>query len=145
MAKVGVQIKVYIALGKRATDVLSQEPSEDVGPLVEGLSDISARFDRLAARWNTIKAPPGLGLRHRGMGGVFHLYARFFTAFADGWRQFAESGDRSVFTEIMARTDGMARSATYLQKRWAVALSGALIRASLPVPHWLDQMSKLVP
>lgn len=145
MAKVNPQIKTYFALGKRATEVLSQDPSEDVGRLVDGLSDVSARFDRLAARWDTIKAPPGLGLKHRGMGGAFRLESRFFAAFADAWSQFAASGDPAVLTDLTTRTDGMARSAVYLQRRWAGALEGALVRASLAVPRWLEQMATLKP
>src|SRR6266536_144458 len=91
-------IQSYRSVAGRADEVLSTQPSEDLEPLVEGLSDVAAQFDRLAKRWQGIKAPPGLGLKHRGMGGAFHLQARAFADWADGWRQFGDTNDVAVLT-----------------------------------------------
>ena len=145
MSKVVPQIRGYMAVAKRADDAFDLVPADDVSPLVEGLSDVAIRFDRLATKWSVIKAPPGLGLKHRGMGGAFRLQARAFAAWADGWRQFGDTNDVAVLTAANDHASGLLHSAAYLQKRWAAALSGALIRAYLPVPHWLEQMSMLVP
>jgi hypothetical protein len=142
MAKVVPQIKSYMALARRASEVFDQDP-EEIGSFVAGLSTISVRFDRLALRWSAIKAPPGLGLRHRGMGGAFRLQARFFSATADAWTEFDQSQDANALQARLDEERGLLRSAAYLQRRWARAFEGALIRAAIPVPRWLDRMATL--
>jgi hypothetical protein len=134
-------IQSYRSVAGRAEEVLSTEPSEDLEPLVEGLSDVSVRFDRLAKRWQGIKAPPGLGLKHRGMGGAFHLQAQAFLLWANAWNQVAQGGDLETLVGVNEHAAGLLHHASYLQRRWAAALSGALVRAYLPVPRWLEQMA----
>ena len=143
--KVTPVIQAYRSVAKRAGNLLSEQPTEDVGPLVDGLARISSDFERLNARWNTIKAPPGLGLKHRGMGGAFPLQSRYFAAVAEAWQQFQQSGDVVLLHDAIDKAGGLLHSAAHLQKRWAAALSGALIRAYVPVPRWLEQMATIVP
>ncbi len=142
-AEVVTQIRAYRALGKRADAALTSEPTEDVGPFVEKLSAVAGAFDRLATRWNAIKAPPGFGLKHRGMGGAFRLQARAFAVWADAWCQYGGNHDLALLTAAQERATGLIRSAAYLQKRWAVAFRGALMRAYAPVPAWLENMAML--
>ena len=42
------------------------------------------------------------------------------------------------FSRARPKVEATLRSAAYLQQRWAAALQGALIRAGIPVPVWLD-------
>lgn len=141
--KVAPAIQSYRSVAGRAEDVLSTQPSEDLEPLVDGLSDVSTRFDRLAIRWKALKAPPGLGLKHRGMGGAFRLQAQAFSLWADAWNQVRQTQDLEILVAVNEHAAGLLHSASYLQRRWAAALSGALIRAYLPVPRWLRQMTTL--
>lgn len=138
-------IQSYRSAASRGEKVLSTQPSEDLEPLVDGLSDVSVRFDRLAERWKAIKAPPGLGLKHRGMGGAFRLQAHAFSVWADAWNQVRQTRDLEILAVANEYAAGLLHSASYLQGRWAAALSGALIRAYLPVPRWLRQMTTHAP
>jgi hypothetical protein len=109
----------------------------NVDPKVEKLYQVADRFDAIAARWEALHAPTGLKLRHRGMGRALELQAQ-------GWRIYAAG----LFTRhdeelhaALVKLGAILRSAAYLQKRWAAALRGALIRAEFHVPKWLQQMA----
>lgn len=145
MSRIAPQIKTYKSIAKQADDVLSAEPSDDVQPFVDGLSEVSDRFDRLASRWNAIKAPPGLVVKHRGMGGAFRLQAQSFGVWAEAWEQYGQTHDLTILSDANEHVAGFLHSAAYLQKRWAAALRGALTRASIPVPTWLEHMATTKP
>lgn len=134
---VSLRIADYRAVLKRLDHILSEPPMVNVDPTVAKLFKIADQFDRLGSRWRPIAAPSGLKVRHRGMRHVFELLA-------EGWRIYAAG----LFTrhsdelhEAIARLGDRLRSAGYLQKRWAAALRGSLIRADLRVPKWLDGMA----
>lgn len=134
---VSIKIHTYRGFLKRLEELFSEERQVNVDPVVEDMYTLSDRFERLSTTWASVSAPKGLGARHRGMGRVFALYA-------DAIRIHAAA----VFTrhpdEIAAsnpKFQARLRSAAYLQHRWAVALQGALVRAGIPVPHWLHGMA----
>ena len=134
---VSPRIADYTAVVKRLDAILSERPMVDVDPEVEKLYAVASRFDDLAARWRPIASPRGLTARHSGMGRVLELQAQ-------GWRTYADA----LFTRhpeernaAIAKLGPMLRSAAYLQRRWAAALQGALIRAGLTVPRWLHRMA----
>jgi hypothetical protein len=136
-ANVVPQIAVYRSVLRRLEKLLSERPVTNVDPLVEKLYGLTDQFDRLAGRWASIAAPRGLRVRHAGMGRVFELFGEAFRINA-----------AAIFTrhpdEILAagpKVEARLRSAAYLQKRWAAALQGALIRAHLAVPKWLHAMA----
>ena len=137
VAAVTPRIVEYAAVVKRLDGILSETPMVNVDPKVDKLRAVASRFDQLAARWGPIQAPKGMKLRHRGMGRVFELHAQ-------GWRTYADG----LFTrhpeelhDAIVKLGAMLRSAAYLQKRWAAALQGALIRAGVTVPRWLRGMA----
>jgi hypothetical protein len=135
------QIGSYRAILTSLDRVLRERPVTNVDPTVEKLNAIAGRFDRLDARWVAARAPKGLLLRHRGMGRAFRLQAQ-------AWRLYAAALFTRHQDEIDAasvRLDALLRSAAYLQKRWAAALQGALIRAELRVSKWLHGMAKTGP
>jgi hypothetical protein len=127
----------YRSLLRRLDSVLSEKPMVNVDPKVEKLYTVADRFDGIAARWEALQAPTGLKLRHRGMGRALELQAQ-------GWRIYAAGlftrRDQDLHAALV-KLGAMLRSAAYLQKRWAAALRGALIRAESDVPNWLDQMA----
>ena len=132
------RIDVYRGLLRRLERLLSEEPRVNVDPLVEKLRRLADRFEDSEVRWQAVNAPRGLRIRHRGMGRVFVL-------FADAIRIYADAVYTRHPDEIAAARPKVASrlaSATYLQKRWARALRGALVRAQLRVPVWLNQMAK---
>lgn len=134
---INVPIASYRTLLRRLDSVLSERPMVNVDPKVEKLYQVANRFDAIAARWEALQAPTGLKLRHRGMGRALQLQAQ-------GWRIYAAGlftrHDEALHAALV-KLGAMLRSAAYLQKRWAAALRGALIRAELRVPNWLDQMA----
>jgi len=135
------QIMSYKALASRLDSILSQRPMVNVDPKVEKLYKIAGGFEELAARWHRIAATKGLRTRHSGMGRVFEIEAR-------GWRIYAAALFTRHLDELRAATiqlGSMLRSAAYLQRRWAGALQGALIRADLSVPRWLHTMATSPP
>jgi hypothetical protein len=136
-AATSAQITSYRALASRLDSILSEQPMVNVDPKVEKLYKIADRFEDLAARWHRIAATNGLRTRHTGMGRVFEIEAR-------GWRIYAAALFTRHLDELHAATTqlgSMLRSAAYLQRRWAAALRGALIRADLSVPRWLHRMA----
>ena len=137
MTRIVPQIDSYRTIAKTFGKLLDEPPVTNVDPLVEKLNRIADRFDRLKARWLAIKAPKGLGMRHRGMGRAFALVA-------DAIRIHAAALFTRHPEEISAaapKVNARLRSAAYLQKRWAAALQGALVRAHLKVPTWLHGMA----
>ena len=133
---VSPRITAYRAVLKRLDDILSETPIVNVDPKVEKLNRIADSFEVLAARWHAIEPPKGLKVRHRGMGRVFELHAQ-------GWRIYAAALFTRHLEEMQIATKRLGarlRSAAYLQKRWAAALRGALVRAGTPVPKWLHRM-----
>ena len=127
----------YRTLLRRLDSVLTERPMVNVDPKVEKLYEVADRFRGIAARWEALQAPTGLKLRHSGMGRALELQGQ-------GWRIYAAG----LFTRhdeelhvALVKLGAMLRSAAYLQKRWAAALRGALTRAELGVPNWLDQMA----
>jgi hypothetical protein len=141
MRKVTRVIHTYRSVAKRGGKLLSQQPADDVGLLVDGLTRISSDFEGLNSRWNALKAPPGLGLKHRGVGGAFRLQAEAFALLAEAWEEFGTTQDGSALAAGTQHAGGLFHSAAYLQKRWAIALTGALIRAGIPAPAWLTGMA----
>jgi hypothetical protein len=134
---VSVRIADYRAVLKRLDHILSEQPMVNVDPTVEKLYRVADQFDRLGSRWHPIEAPKGLKIRHRGMAHVFELLA-------EGWRIYAAGLFTRHADELHAaitRLGGKLRSADYLQKRWAAALRGSLIRSDIPVPKWLYGMA----
>ena len=136
-ASINAPIASYRTLLRRLDSILSERPMVNADPKVEKLFQVADRFDAIAGRWEALPAPTGLKLRHRGMGRALELQAQ-------GWRMYAAG----LFTRhdeelhaALVKLGAMLRSAAYLQKRWAAALRGALIRAELRVPNWLDQMA----
>jgi hypothetical protein len=138
MARIGPRIDSYRAVSVALGKLLRERPVVNVDPFVERLNGIADRFARLGSRWRAITPPKGLTVRHRGMGRAFELQAQ-------AWRIYAAA----VFTrhqdELEAagpKVNARLRSAAYLQRRWAAALRGGLIRADLSVPRWLRGMAK---
>lgn len=137
MARIRPQIDSYRRVSTTLGNLLSELPITNVDPLVEKLDRVADRFDRLAGRWLGIRAPKGLRLRHRGMG-------RAFVLIGDAIRIHAAALFTRHLDEMQAaapKVEARLRSAAYLQKRWAAALQGALIRAGLRVPRWLHGMA----
>ena len=135
------RIEGYRHVLKRLDSILSETPIVNVDRKVAKLNDVADQFDRLAVRWSRIGAPVGLKVRHRGIGRAFELQA-------EGWRIYAAALFTRHLEEIQAATERLGarlRSAAYLQKRWATALQGALIRAGTPLPKWLHAMATGVP
>jgi hypothetical protein len=137
VVKIDDHVRAYRGLLRRSEALLSEQPRVNVDPLVEKLNRLADSFEDLEAAWQTVEAPRRLGARHRGMGRVFVL-------FADAYRIHAAA----VFTrkpdELAAsgpKVHARLRSAAYLQKRWAAALHGALIRAGINAPKWLHGMA----
>jgi hypothetical protein len=131
------EIRSYKADALRLSRLLTSEPVTNVDPLVDDLGHVAVRFDGLRRTWVSITAPRGLRLRHVGM-------ARVFDLFADATRIYAAAVSTRHLEEIQAagpKLSARLRSAAYLQKRWAAALRGALIRANIAVPRWLLQMA----
>lgn len=131
------QIGVYRGLLRRLEKLLSDEPHVNVDPLVDDLYRLADRFDDLSFAWARIPVPRGLRLRHRGMGRVFVL-------FGEANRIHAAALYTRHPEEIAAAQPQAAaryKSAAYLQRRWAVALQGALIRADIRVPAWMHGMA----
>ena len=113
----------------------------NIDPVVERYYLVAERFEDLDVKWAAINAPQVLRSRHRGMGRVFVL-------FADAERIHAAALMTRHVDEIRAAGPKVAariRSAAYLQKRWAAALQGALMRADMRVPKWLHGMATLGP
>jgi hypothetical protein len=139
LVKIRPQIHVYRGLATRFEALLLQESVINVDPVVEKLYRVAELFDRVGARCEAIKAPAGIRLRHRGMTTVFSLFADAIRIHADAL--FTRHPDELAAStpKVKARL----RSAAYLQKRWAAALQGALVRARLTVPKWLHQMATL--
>jgi hypothetical protein len=137
LTSISAPIASAFALHKRLDAILTQRPIVNVDPKVEKLYKVADDFDKLAVRWRPVPAPRGLRARHRGMGRTFELQA-------EGWRIYAAGlftrHDEDLHAAI-ARLGARLRSAAYLQKRWAAALRGALIRAELRVPKWLREMA----
>jgi len=141
LVKIGPEIRSYRSIAERIDDLFAQPPMANVDPFVEKLYRVADRLVRLAGRWNAIGAPKGLRVRHRGMGRVFELQAEASRITAAAF--FTRHPD-----EIAAAAERIAplfNSAAYLQKRWAAALLGALVRAQMKVPKWLNQIVKNVP
>ena len=141
MDRVAPQIDSYRALLRGIDKLLSEPPVTNVDPVVEKLRAIADRFDRLDARWLGISAPRGLVVRHRGMGRVFEIDA-------EAWRMYAAALFTRHLDEIQAATATLAtmlRSAAYLQHRWEAALRGALMRADMRIPKWLEGLAAQVP
>jgi hypothetical protein len=139
--RVAPPIASYRALLLNVDTLLSEPPVTNVDPLVEKLRAIADRFDRLDARWLGISAPRGLVVRHRGMGRGFEIQA-------EAWRMYAAALFTRQLDEIQAATATLAamlRSAAYLQHRWEAALRGALVRAGMRVPQWLEDLAARVP
>jgi hypothetical protein len=136
-AKASPQITAYRKLLDRLEALLTQKPQVNVDPLVEKLTRLGDLFEDLDARWETIAAPKGLKVRHRGMGHVFVLFAEAIHIQADALYTRHPDEILAAGPKVQARLS----SAAYLQKRWAAALQGALIRADLRVPKWLHQMA----
>src|SRR5262245_13990649 len=137
VTRIEPQIGSYRAILTSLDNVLNERPVTNVDATVEELNMVAGRFERLVARWLPVRAPAGLILRHRGMGRSFGLQAH-------AWRLYASALFTRHQDEIDAasvRVGGLLRSAAYLQKRWAAALQGALIRAGLSVPRWLHGMA----
>jgi hypothetical protein len=141
MNRVQPRIDEYVAIAVRLGKLLSARPVTNVDPLVERLYGVANRFEGLEGKWQALPAPKGLRLRHRGMGRVFALYAEAIRIHA-----------AAIFTrhpdEIVAaapKVEARFRSVAYLQRRWAAALRGALIRADLRVPRWLHRMATIGP
>jgi hypothetical protein len=71
--------------------------------------------------------------------------SRVFELFAEAIRIQAAALFTRHPEEVLAaqgRIEPFFRSAAYLQQRWARALRGALIRADMNVPPWLQGMAK---
>jgi hypothetical protein len=137
MVKIRPQIRSYKVAAVRLGELLASVPITNVDPLVENLDRVAVRFDALRRRWLAVAPPAGLGLRHSGMARVFELLA-------DATRIYAAAVFTRHLEEMQAaapKVTARLRSAAYLQRRWAAALRGALIRAKLPVPRWLAQMA----
>jgi hypothetical protein len=137
VAAVDTRIDVYRSLLRRLEKAFEEQPQVNVDPFVETLDRIADRLDDLEGQWERVAAPRGLKVRHRGMG-------RTYVLLADAYRIYAAA----VFTrhpeEIQAvapQVKSRFSSAAYLQKRWAAALRGALLRAGLHVPSWLRGMA----
>jgi hypothetical protein len=131
------QVTAYRKLLGSLEGLLTQEPQVNVDPVVEQLTRLADRFEDLDARWETIEAPRGLRVRHRGMGRVFVLFAESIHIHADAIYTRHRDEILAAGPKVQARL----RSAAYLQKRWAAALQGALIRNDLAVPTWLHRMA----
>ena len=137
MVEIRGDIRVYRGLLRRLDALLSERPRVNVDPLVEKLNRLADGFEDLEARWQTIAAPRRLGVRHRGMGRVFVLFAEAYRIHAAAL--FTRSPDEILSSA--PRVHARLRSAAYLQKRWAAALQGALIRAGTKAPAWLHGMA----
>lgn len=136
MVEIRPEIGSYKAVALRLSKLLTSQLLTNVDPLVDDLGRVALRFDGLRRTWLSVTSPRGLRLRHLGMARVFEL-------FADATRIYAAAVSTRHPEEIQAagpKLSARLRSAAYLQKRWAAALRGALIRANLPVPDWLVQM-----
>lgn len=141
VAAVSPRIAEYTAVVKRLDSILTERPMVDVDPKVEQIYRVASRFDELSVRWPSIAAPQGLKTRHSGMSRVFEIQAR-------GWRIYADAlftRHPEELSSAIAKLGPMLRSAAYLQRRWAAALQGALIRAGLAVPRWLQHMASEPP
>ena len=139
VAHIDIQIRAYRGLLRRLDALGVEEGHENIDPVVEGYYQVADRFEDLNARWQALPAPRGLRVRHRGMGRVFELYA-------DAERIHAAALFTRHADDLLAarpKVEARLRSAAYLQKRWAAALQGALIRSGLAVPKWLHGMATL--
>ena len=137
LADVTLRIKAYRGVLKRLDRILGETPIVNVDPKVAKLNEVADLLDALAARWSVIDAPTGLKVRHQGMGRAFELQAQ-------GWRIYAAALFTRHLEEMQAATARLGarlRSAAYLQKRWAAALRGAVIRAGTRLPEWLRAMA----
>ena len=137
LVKIDGQIRAYRGLLRRLDALLSERPRVNVDPLVEKLNRLTDGFEDLEGRWQTIAAPRRLGVRHRGMGRVFVLFAEAYRIHAAA--VFTRNPDEIL--SAAPRVHARLRSAAYLQQRWAAALRGALIRAGTKAPAWLHGMS----
>jgi hypothetical protein len=141
LTRIEVQVGAYRAILRSLDKVLREPPVTNVDPMVDELNAIAERLDRVGARWAGIRAPQNLVARHRDMRRALGLQAQ-------AWRLYAAALFTRHRDEIEAaseRVDALIRSAAYLQKRWAAALQGALIRAELRVPRWLRGMATTGP
>jgi hypothetical protein len=139
--RVGPEIQSYRSILMRFAKLLAAKPISNVDPLVAKLYGVADRFGALKGRWQSIRAPKGLRLRHDGMGRAFDLYERSIRIYAAAL--FTRHLDEIRAASI--RLHDYLRSVAYLQKRWSAALRGALVRAEMKVPRWLDQMAKIEP
>lgn len=141
MTRIGPEIQSYRSIQVRLTKLFAAMPISNVDPLVEKLHGIADRFGALTGRWQSIRAPKGLRLRHDGMGRAFDLYEQSIRIYAAAL--FTRHLDEIRAASI--RLHDYLLSVAYLQKRWSAALRGALVRAEIRVPKWLDQMAKTEP
>lgn len=139
MAQIEPKIRTYRLVAERADALFSVEPVGDVVPSVEGFRTLAADLEALAQRWGRLVVPRGLSSRHRGMRRVFLLESRAFAVWAEAW---SLRGPTAI-TAADAQLHGLFETAAYLQRRWATALRGALLRAQLAVPTWLDGMASV--
>ena len=139
--KIDAEIRSYRGLLKQFDRRFSEQPQVNVDPFVETLYRLADRFEDLTSRWSDIAPPRGLRVRHRGMGHAFELFAEAIRIHAAA--VFTRHPEEIV--AALARIEPRIRSAAYLQKRWAAALQGALIRADMRVPKWLHGMATLGP
>jgi len=140
-SKIDGEIRSYQGLLKQFDRLFSDAPQVNVDPLVEELYRLADRFEDLTRRWSDIPATHGLRVRHRGMERAFELFAEAIRIHAAA--VFTRHPEEIV--AALARIEPRLRSAAYLQKRWAAALRGALIRADVRIPKWLDGMATLGP
>jgi hypothetical protein len=138
---VNAHIPAYRELLRRLEGLLTARPQVNVDPLVAKLIRVADRFEDLDARWETIDAPRGLRVRHRGLGRAFVVIAEANRIYAAALYTRHPDQIAAASPKIEARF----RSAAYLQYRWAAALQGALRRADLRVPGWLHGMAALRP
>jgi hypothetical protein len=137
MTRVTPAVRSYRLLLERLDALVSQAPIGNVDPFVEALFDVRADLGRLARRWSGLPAPRNLRARHTDMRTAIALESHGFAL----WANALSTRDPEVIDAETEHLHGFLRSAAYLQKRWAAALRGALRRANLTVPRWLQGMA----
>jgi hypothetical protein len=136
VASIAPEIQAYRKLHKRADRLFSEPPQANVDPWVYAVIALADRVDDLGWRWGQMKAP-GLRIRHRDMANAFALEARAFRVVALGF--FTRHPEEIEAAQERAKP--LLHRAAALQKRWAAALWGALVRAGIRIPAWLDGMA----
>ncbi len=138
MTRIDPKIRSYRSVLQTLARILMGETGANVDPDVERLERLADRVWAIGSRWDRVCAPNGLRARHRGMGNVFRLEEEAVRMVAAAL--FTRHPEELV--QAAHRSKALFRSAAYLQKRWAAAVRGALVRGEMRVPIWVEQMAK---